>query len=87
MSDEARFEELCDAMKLMRIDADAQMTVFKVIAGVMHIGNIKFVENEASYSDLTPATRKWVKSAASLFSLSEKGLYERLTSRTVRVVC
>jgi len=86
MSDESRFRELQDALKLMRIEGKTQKTVFKVIAGILHLGNVAFVENDKSYSDITKKSEPYVKKAAELFSIPYNGLYKRLTSRTVRVV-
>lgn len=87
MSDESRFRELQDSLKLMRIDKRTQQSVFKIISAILHLGNVEFVENDKSYSDVTSESKPFVAEAAKHFGLSAEGLETRLISRTVKVVC
>jgi hypothetical protein len=43
-----RFQELCDAMGLLGIAAEEQDWLFRVCAAVLHIGNLKFVEDPST---------------------------------------
>jgi myosin heavy subunit len=40
-----RFQEVCDAMLLLGSDAEEQNWLFRVLAAVLHIGNLCFVED------------------------------------------
>jgi myosin heavy subunit len=43
-SDEKDFEDMQNSMRVLQFSADEKMSVFKIVAGVLHFGNLKFEE-------------------------------------------
>ncbi|RHY32786.1 hypothetical protein DYB25_013940, partial [Aphanomyces astaci] len=46
LDDAANFHKLTDALQLVGIDAAMQVDLFRLVAGVLHLGNVSFVEEE-----------------------------------------
>eukprot|EP01083_Nonionella_stella_P145898 458181_1 len=84
--DGSRFKELCLSMSLMRIDVEAQQTIFSLLAGILHLGDIDFEENEKSFADVVHPFLGSVGVAANLFGLEKDELNHRLTNQSVTVV-
>lgn len=42
ISDEKDFEEVQNSMNILKFSEEEKHTVFKLVAGVLHFGNVKF---------------------------------------------
>ncbi|XP_004434879.1 PREDICTED: unconventional myosin-XIX isoform X1 [Ceratotherium simum simum] len=80
------FEVTREAMLHLGIDTPTQNNVFKVLAGLLHLGNIRFAdsEDEAQPCQLMDDAKCSVRTSASLLLLLEDPLLETLQIRTIR---
>ena len=44
IDDSKDFQEVINAMTTCRLNEDDQLNIFKIIAGILHLGNIVFIE-------------------------------------------
>lgn len=54
LDDQGDFNRMCGAMKKIGLDDTEKLDLFRVVAGVLHLGNIDFEETGSS-SGQTPA--------------------------------
>ncbi|XP_069338420.1 unconventional myosin-XIX isoform X2 [Eulemur rufifrons] len=80
------FEVTREAMLHLGIDTPTQNNIFKVLAGLLHLGNIQFAdsENEAQPCQLMDNAKCSVRTSALLLQLPEDMLLETLRIRTIR---
>nr|KAF6309149.1 myosin XIX [Pipistrellus kuhlii] len=80
------FEVTREAMLHLGIDTPTQNNIFKVLAGLLHLGNVRFAdcEDEAQPCQLMDDARGSVRTSASLLWLPEDPLLETLRIRTIR---
>ncbi|KAM5151236.1 unconventional myosin-XIX isoform 2-T2 [Callospermophilus lateralis] len=80
------FEVTREAMLHLGIDTPTQNNIFKVLAGLLHLGNVQFAdsEDEAQPCQLTEEAKCSVRTSASLLQLPEDMLLETLRIRTIR---
>lgn len=80
------FEVTREAMLHLGIDTPTQNNIFKVLAGLLHLGNVRFAdcEDEAQPCQLMDDARGFVRTSASLLWLPEDPLLETLQIRTIR---
>ncbi|XP_070249370.1 unconventional myosin-XIX isoform X5 [Myotis yumanensis] len=80
------FEVTREAMLHLGIDTLTQNNIFKVLAGLLHLGNIRFAdcEDEAQPCQLMDDAKGSVRTSASLLWLPEDPLLETLRIRTIR---
>ncbi|XP_023558924.1 unconventional myosin-XIX [Octodon degus] len=80
------FEETREAMLHLGIDTPTQNNIFKVLAGLLHLGNICFAdsEDEAQPCQLKDDAKCSVRTSASLLGLYEDMLLETVRIRTIR---
>ncbi|KAM4824732.1 unconventional myosin-XIX isoform X5 [Urocitellus parryii] len=80
------FEVTREAMLHLGIDTPTQNNIFKVLAGLLHLGNVQFAdsEDEAQPCQLTEEAKCSVRTSASLLQLPENMLLETLRIRTIR---
>lgn len=80
------FEVTREAMLHLGIDTPTQNNIFKVLAGLLHLGNIRFAdsEDEAQPCQLMDDAKCSVRTSASLLWLPEDPLLETLRIRTIR---
>lgn len=45
INDQKDFEEVQSAMQAVKISDQDQFNIFKIVAGILHLGNIKFVSH------------------------------------------
>lgn len=43
INDKKDFEEVQNAMQAVKISDQDQFNIFKIVAGILHLGNIKFI--------------------------------------------
>uniref|UniRef100_A0A2K6ELK8 Unconventional myosin-XIX n=1 Tax=Propithecus coquereli TaxID=379532 RepID=A0A2K6ELK8_PROCO len=80
------FEVTREAMLHLGIDTPTQNNIFKVLAGLLHLGNIRFAdsEDEAQPCQLMDNAKCSVRTSALLLQLPEDMLLETLRIRTIR---
>ncbi|XP_014386978.1 PREDICTED: unconventional myosin-XIX isoform X2 [Myotis brandtii] len=80
------FEVTREAMLHLGIDTLTQNNIFKVLAGLLHLGNVRFAdcEDEAQPCQLMDDAKGSVRTSASLLWLPEDPLLETLRIRTIR---
>ncbi|XP_053426167.1 unconventional myosin-XIX isoform X2 [Nycticebus coucang] len=80
------FEVTREAMLHLGVDIPTQNNIFKVLAGLLHLGDIQFAdsENEAQPCQLMDSAKCSVRTSASLLQLPEDMLLETLQIRTIR---
>ncbi len=57
MNDHKEFQDVLNAMRIINISQENQNTIFKIIAGILHLGNVNFVPN-GNYSQPEHDRRK-----------------------------
>lgn len=67
-------------MRIINISSDDQATIFKIIAGILHLGNISFVSN-GNYSQ--PEHNSLLEYPSHLLGINKDTLKSKLTSRTI----
>jgi len=45
MDDSKEFQDVLNAMSIINISQENQNVIFKIIAGILHLGNVNFVPN------------------------------------------
>ncbi|KAI5765856.1 MYO19 [Gulo gulo luscus] len=80
------FEVTREAMLHLGIDTPAQNNIFQVLAGLLHLGNVRFAhsEDEAQPCHLTGDAKCSLRTSALLLQLPEDPLLETLRIRTIR---
>ncbi len=81
MDDGEWFTEMNQA--LLTLGFDRTKDIFSLIAGILHLGNISFVENSAGNAMLSESSGEEAKLAAKCFEVKASQLIERLTSATL----
>ncbi|XP_071673117.1 unconventional myosin-XIX isoform X3 [Patagioenas fasciata] len=83
--DEDCFEVTRDAMFHLGIDRSTQNNIFKVLSGLLHLGNIQFSNpvDEAQPCELEDKTKDFVKTAGDLLKIPVEELLESLRIRTI----
>ena len=51
VDDSVSFEATCDALSLLSVASDQQRAIFRVLAAVLHMGNIQFLEKSRRSDD------------------------------------
>ncbi|GCB73923.1 hypothetical protein scyTo_0003005 [Scyliorhinus torazame] len=85
MLEEDQFEETKDGMLHLGIDRDTQEQVFRILAGLLQLGNVRFsvATDESHPCDLKEKATCFLKRTANLLKVSEEGLLEQLRVRTI----
>ncbi|XP_064534137.1 unconventional myosin-XIX isoform X4 [Pseudopipra pipra] len=83
--DEDSFEVTRAAMCHLGIERSTQSNVFKVLSGLLHLGNIQFSNpvDESQPCDLEDKTKGFVKTTGDLLKIPVEELLESLTIRTI----
>ncbi|XP_012234244.1 unconventional myosin-Ie-like [Linepithema humile] len=77
-NDARDFQETLKALSVMGIKDMEVMDIFRLVAGILHLGNIQFVEN-GNYSQI--ADKQFLEFPAYLFGISAEQLSHKLISR------
>ena len=76
------YSKVCSALKRLGFPQDATNTIWKVLASVLHLGNLKFAEGEKEGTDI--ANKDVLKKIGSLLDVeSMSELEESLTGRVI----
>ncbi|XP_064323811.1 unconventional myosin-XIX isoform X1 [Phalacrocorax carbo] len=83
--DEDCFEVTRDAMFHLGIDHSTQNNIFKVLSGLLHLGNVQFSDPvvESQPCELEDKTKDFVKTAGDLLKIPFEELLETLRVRTI----
>uniref|UniRef100_A0A663MAL2 Unconventional myosin-XIX n=1 Tax=Athene cunicularia TaxID=194338 RepID=A0A663MAL2_ATHCN len=83
--DEDCFEVTRDAMFHLGIDCSTQNNIFKVLSGLLHLGNVQFSNpvDESQPCELEDKTKDFVKTAGDLLKIPVEELLESLRIRTI----
>ncbi|NXW84849.1 MYO19 protein, partial [Alopecoenas beccarii] len=83
--DEDCFEVTRDAMFHLGIDRSTQNNIFKVLSGLLHLGNMQFSNpvDETQPCELEDKTKDFVKTAGDLLKIPVEKLLESLRIRTI----
>ncbi|XP_048850057.1 unconventional myosin-Ie-like isoform X1 [Brienomyrus brachyistius] len=80
VNDKKEFLNTMDAMSVVGLSEDEQSAVLQIVAGILHLGNIAFRE-EANCA--VADSEDFLAFPAYLLGISQSGLKEKLTSRTM----
>ncbi|XP_067864269.1 unconventional myosin-XIX isoform X2 [Heptranchias perlo] len=84
--EEDQFEETKDAMLHLGIDSGTQDQVFRILVGLLHLGNVRFSSptDESHPCDLKEKAKSSLKTTANLLKVSEEDFLEQLRVRTIK---
>ncbi|CAL9163951.1 unnamed protein product [Musa hybrid cultivar] len=73
------------AMDVVGISSDEQDAIFRVVAAILHLGNVEFAEGEEEDSSVPKDEKSWyhLRTAAELFMCNEKALEDSLCKRII----
>lgn len=86
VDDELLFDEVVSALGTVGIDAGLQKELWKVLAGLLHLGNIHLKDRETAEGDVSEVTKEGVQylnSCASLLGVDSAGLQRVITEREI----
>lgn len=81
MDDVKEFQEVKSAMKVCGISQENQVSIFKIVSGILHLGNVQFVEKDNS---AVVRDESLLEYPAYLLGISSAKLKEKLTSRLMK---
>ncbi len=85
INDPKLMKGLSKSMTSLKIDAEQQDQVFRIVSGVLHLGNIRFKPLSADSVAVEKECEVTVNQCATLFGVDEKALTARLTTRNITV--
>ncbi|RVE55153.1 hypothetical protein evm_000051 [Chilo suppressalis] len=80
--DAEQFRVVREAMKVIEIGQQEQLDMFEIVASVLHLGNVKFVQNDNGYAEILSHDAN-SGNVAELVKVNSLKLREALTSRTI----
>ncbi|XP_028858622.1 myosin VIa isoform X12 [Denticeps clupeoides] len=85
LDDHGDFNRMCVAMKKIGLDDTEKLDMFRVVAGVMHLGNIDFEEagSTSGGCNIRNQSRETLEHCAELLGLDEEDLRISLTTRVM----
>lgn len=85
VDDVEEFKQTLKAMKQLQFDEVQVGVIFKIIAAVLHLGNVRFEKESEEQCRLAESSRGSLNKAAQLLALEARELEKALTSRTIDV--
>ncbi|KAK3148684.1 hypothetical protein QOZ80_3AG0207370 [Eleusine coracana subsp. coracana] len=85
LDDSKEYVETRRAMGIVGISSDEQDAIFRVVAAILHLGNVEFAEGSEADSSVPKDEKSQfhLRTAAELFMCDEKGLEESLCKRVM----
>ncbi|KAF1505217.1 Unconventional myosin-VI, partial [Eudyptula minor novaehollandiae] len=85
LDDHGDFNRMCTAMKKIGLDDAEKLDLFRVVAGVLHLGNIDFEEAGSTSGGCTlrPRSEPALECCAALLGLDQEDLRGSLTTRVM----
>ncbi|KAI5635816.1 myosin head (motor domain) domain-containing protein [Phthorimaea operculella] len=81
-NDAEQFRTVREAMKVIEISSAEQDEIFEIVASVLHLGNVKFVQNDKGNAEILSHDAH-SSNVANLLKVDPTKLREALTSRTI----
>ena len=87
VSDAEEFFLTCDCMQSIGIDDTLQYRVFSLLAGILHLGNIEYIDNHSDEkgNDLTTSSIKIIQNVAAMFGVDSSSLLTSMTTQNMYV--
>jgi len=86
ISDRARFTELQQSLKIMRVAENQQGELWEIIGAILHLGNIMFTKGEGDFAEVDmDKTKVHVELASKYFGVEVEAFTNRLTLRGIKV--
>ncbi|KAG1359672.1 putative Myosin-8 [Cocos nucifera] len=85
IDDSTEYLETRKAMDIIGISSDEQDAIFRVVAAILHLGNIEFAEGKETDSSELKDEKSWshLRTAAELFMCDAKALEDSLCKRII----
>ncbi|XP_072959114.1 myosin-6-like isoform X1 [Typha angustifolia] len=85
LDDSSEYFETRRAMNIVGISSDEQDAIFRVVAAILHLGNIEFTEGKETDSSVPKDEKSWfhLRTAAELFMCDVKALEDSLCKRII----
>jgi myosin heavy subunit len=83
--DKSDFDLVNKAMKIVGFEENTIVTIWNVVASILHLGNIKFEDSETNDKCAISSNciNSEIKTIAKLLSIGEKDLIDALTTRVI----
>ena len=85
LNDKGDFVRTENAMKKIGMSKDKRLDVYKVVAAVLHIGNIEIGESDSGGAEVTAKGMPSVNTSADLLGLDPTTLIEAITTRATKI--
>eukprot|EP00943_MAST-04B_sp_MAST-4B-sp1_P008495 g8495.t1 len=90
-SDEADFKAVDEAFEIVGVEKKTVTEIYKVVSAVLHLGNIRFVEQDDSYtatgtsiSGVEPSRKRSLDAICSLLGCDEEEFMESVTTKQTK---
>jgi myosin-15 len=82
-SDAQDFQSLLTAMKVLNFTKNEQETIFKILAAILHLGNIYFsrTTDDPSHDLIQISSKTEIEWCSHLLGLNDQGLLQKLTHK------
>ena len=82
-SDSHDFQSLLTAMKILNFTRNEQETIFKILAAILHLGNIYFsrTTDDPSHDLIQISSKSEIEWCSHLLGLNDQGLLQKLTHK------
>jgi myosin-15 len=82
-SDAHDFQSLLTAMKVLNFTKNEQETIFKILAAILHLGNIYFTRNvdDPGHDLIQISSKTEIEWCSHLLGLNDQGLLQKLTHK------
>jgi myosin heavy subunit len=82
-SDAHDFQSLLTAMKILNFTRTEQETIFKILAAILHLGNIHFSRSidESTHDPIQLSSKNEIEWCSHLLGLNDQGLLQKLTHK------
>lgn len=86
ISDKARFDELQSSLKIMRVNENDQVLLWRLVGALLHLGNIVFQKDDSDFAEVDEKkSDEHLQLCADMFSIDLKALIKRMTLKGIRV--
>eukprot|EP00013_Stygamoeba_regulata_P023768 CAMPEP_0177647334 /NCGR_PEP_ID=MMETSP0447-20121125/10243_1 /TAXON_ID=0 /ORGANISM="Stygamoeba regulata, Strain BSH-02190019" /LENGTH=1221 /DNA_ID=CAMNT_0019149909 /DNA_START=85 /DNA_END=3750 /DNA_ORIENTATION=- len=84
VDDAKDYHHLREAMSTVGITSEQQESIFKTLAGLLHLGNVVFAPaDEGESSKVSDHTKQHIEHACTLLKVNQQAMEEALTTRTL----
>lgn len=83
---ERRFADVDQTLSACGMDSDERLAVYKLLAAILHLGNIEFFEDEKAGCQITNSTESSLQNASELLCLHSVELKKNLLTRSFELI-